>query len=455
MNYKEFLNKKTHLSGEFGFEPVFIPDQMFDYQKALLSFAVKKGRSAIFADCGLGKTLIALAYCQNIVQKTGGRALIITPIAVGHQFVREGEKFGIQCAVSRDGRPAGDITITNYERLHKFDSSDYRGVVCDESSILKNLKGKTSKTVIQFLKKMEYRLCATATPAPNDPIELGTTSEAIGDMGAMDMLGKFFKNNEKSLHPAFIGSKWTFKPHAEAHFWRWVASWARAIRKPSDLGFSDNGFELPPMGINRVVLKRSTPLPGMLFAVPAVGRQQELAERRVTIEERCNKVAEIVEAHDCSVTWGNLNDETDLLSQLIPGSVNIKGGAQDLDEREELLMAFTDGEIKRLITKPKIGAFGMNWQHCAHMTFFPDHSYEQFYQGTRRIWRFGQTRDVNIDVVMTDAQVRAYNNLLKKSEAADNMFTMLVEHMNNAERFRNILNYNNPVSLPSWLQKAL
>lgn len=451
MKYQEFLSRKTHLQGDFGFSPVFIPDKMFPHQKHLLEFALKKGRSAIFADCGLGKTLIALAFAHNVVQKTNKKALILTPIAVGFQFVEEGEKFGLPCFISRDGQPKGDVTITNYERLHLFDSADYECVVCDESSILKNMKGMRSGEVINFLRKIPYRLAATATPAPNDPIELGSTSEALGDLGTMDMLGRFFKNNEKNLHPAFIGSKFTFKPHAEKHFWRWVASWARAIRKPSDLGFADDGFTLPELNVNQIVLDRSEPLPGFLFAVPAKGRSEELLERRVTVESRCEKVAELVEGHDCSVIWGDLNDETDLLSEIIPDSINIKGGKKDIDEREEQLMAFSHGEIKRLITKPKIGAFGMNWQHCAHMTFFPGHSYEQFYQGSRRIWRFGQKRDCNIDIVMSEAQVRAFDNLQRKAKAADNMFTSLVRHMNEAQSVSDETIFNNNEKIPSWL----
>ena len=450
MNYSKFLESKSHTANNYGFDPLVLPDGLFDFQKHLVTWALRKGRSAIFADCGLGKSFMSLTWAQNVAQKTNRPVLIITPIAVGRQFEKEGEKFGIPCTVSRDGKPKGDITITNYERLHLFNSSDYSGVVCDESSILKNIKGSTKKQVIEFLKKTPYRLCTTATPAPNDPIELGTTSEAVGDMGAMDMLGTFFKNNEKSLHPAFIDSKWTFKPHSEKAFWKWVSTWARAIRRPSDMGFDDNGFILPEMTVNDIVIDRSQPLPGMLFSVPAVGLWEERQERKLTVEQRCEKVAELVEGHDTSVIWGSMNIETDLLENIIPDSVNIKGG-DDLDRREEMLMAFSNGDIRRLITKPKIGAFGLNWQHCAHMTFFPDHSYEQFYQGTRRIWRFGQKRNVTIDVVMSEAQERVFNNLSRKSEAADNMFEMLVQHMNEAEKMNNKTNFNNQVNLPTWL----
>jgi len=450
MSYKEFLNRKSHSANKYGFDPLFMPDKLFPFQKHLVEWSVRKGRAAIFADCGLGKSFMSLAWAQNVAQHTNGKVLIITPIAVGRQFEMEGEKFGVGCKVSRDGKPAGDITITNYERLHLFDRNDYTGVVCDESSILKNIKGATKGQVIEFIKKMPYRLCMTATPAPNDPIELGTTSEAVGDMGAMDMLGTFFKNNEKSLHPAFIDSKWTFKPHSETAFWKWVSTWARAVRKPSDMGFEDNGFVLPEMTVNDIVIDRSQPLPGMLFSVPAVGMWEERQERKVTVIQRCEKVAELVEGHDTSVIWGSMNIETDTLEKMIPDAVNIKGG-ESLDEREEKLLAFSSGQIKRLITKPKIGAFGLNWQHCAHMTFFPDHSYEQFYQGTRRIWRFGQKRNVTVDVVMSEAQERVFNNLSRKSEAADKMFEMLVQHMNDAQKVKSEIQYTNKVNLPSWL----
>ena len=451
MNYQDFLIRKSQLSGGYGFDPLFLPDSLFDFQKHLVTWALRKGRAAIFADCGMGKSFISLTWCQNVHQKTGGKTLIVTPLAVGKQFEQEAIKFDLNAIVSRDGKPKGPITITNYERLHLFNPSDYTGVVCDESSILKNYKGSTKATVIEFLRKMPYRLCCTATPAPNDPIELGTTSEAIGDMGAMDMLGRFFKNNEKSLHPAFIGSKWTFKPHAEKAFWKWVSTWARAIRRPSDFGFSDDGFVLPKMFINNVVIDRSDPLPGMLFSMPAVGLDEERMERKMTVTQRCEKVAELVEAHDCSVIWGSMNVETDLLAKIIPGSVNIKGEDNDLDKREEMFSAFSSGEVKRLITKPKIGAFGLNWQHCAHMTFFPDHSYEQFYQGTRRIWRFGQKRNVTIDVIMSEAQERTFENLSRKSQAADKMFEMLVQHMNEAQKIESTVNYQKPINLPTWL----
>jgi len=450
-SYHAFLKKKSQLTGNYGFKPTFMPDYLFEFQKYLVEWSLVKGRAAIFADCGLGKSIMSLVWCQNVIERTSGKCLIITPLAVAAQFVREGEKFGISCQRSKDGTPKGDITVTNYERLDKFNPDDYEGVVCDESSIIKNYKGKTKKLVIKFLKKKKYRLLSSATPAPNDPIELGTSSEALGYMGAMDMLGKFFKNNEKSLHPAFIGSKWTFKPHAEKAFWKWVSSWARAIRKPSDLGFNDNGFILPKMTINERTLKNSEPLPGMLFAVPAVGWKEQRQERKVSFEQRCNSVGELVEPYDCSVIWGHYEYETDYLSKIIPDSVNVRG-KDSVDAKEEAFLAFADGEIKRLITKPKIGAFGLNWQHCRHMTFFPSHSYEQFYQGTRRIWRFGQKRDVTIDVVMTDGQRRVYDNMIRKSDAADQMFDMLTRYMNEAKSFEHILEFKNNVKTPSWLK---
>jgi hypothetical protein len=248
MEYEDFIKKKSQIDVYGGFDPIFIPDKMFDFQKDLLSWAVKKGRSAVFADCGLGKSFIELAYAENIVRKTNGNILILTPIAVGQQMLKEAEKFGIEATRSRDGKIKSKITIANYEILHYFDSNDFVGLICDESSILKNYDGKTKQAITIFSRKLEYRLLATATAAPNDFIELGTSSEALGYLGYMDMLSKFFKNDQNNAKLGRLhGQKmsWRLKGHAQESFWRWVTSWARAVRTPSDLGFSNDGYILP------------------------------------------------------------------------------------------------------------------------------------------------------------------------------------------------------------------
>jgi SNF2 family DNA or RNA helicase len=455
MKYEEYVNfitSKTQLSGDFGFDPVFMPDQLFDFQKYLVEWAVRKGRGAIFADCGLGKSFMSLAFCQNVVEKTNGNTLVIAPLAVTQQFEEEAEKFQIECKRSKDGKPAAKITVTNYEKLHLYDPNDYKGVVCDESSSIKNYKGERKKIVTSFLRTIPYRLLSTATAAPNDYIELGTSSEALGEMGAMDMLGMFFKNNEKSLHPAFIDSKWTFKPHAEENFWKWVTSWARAIRSPGEYGFDESGYSLPEKTERKHLVKNDKPLNGMLFTVTAKGLKEQREERKATIEKRCNKVAELCEGKDTSVIWGHLNAECDLLESIIPDAKQIKGSDSD-EKKEELFTAFKCGELKKLVTKPKIGAFGLNWQHCNHMTFFPSHSYEQYYQAVRRIWRFGQKRPVTIDIVMSEGEQRVFDNLYRKAEAADKMFDKLVDHMKESLTIQKSNYSQTKINLPSWVSK--
>lgn len=455
-DYQEFLAKKSHLCEFGGFEPVYMPDYLFDFQQHLVDWAVRKGRCAIFADCGLGKTPMQLVWAENIVRQTNHNVLILTPLAVSHQTVKEGAKFGIECARSDDGKPKGKITVTNYERLHMFDHKDYVAVVCDESSILKNFDGARRKLVTEFLKKKEYRLLCTATAAPNDYIELGTSSEALGEMGYMDMLNRFFKNDQNTCSPtrAYITAggnpvKWRFKKHAREHFWRWVSSWGKALRKPSDLGFDDGKFILPPLTEKQIVIDNTKPLPGNLFVRPAIGLKEQRDEMRSTLTERCEKVAELVSHDTIALVWCHLNDEGDFLEKIIPGSVQVSG--RDVDnKKEEKLRSFTDGQIRVLITKPKIAGFGLNWQHCSHMTFFPSHSFEQYYQGVRRCWRFGQEKTVQVDIVTTGGGLSVLENLKRKSAAADEMFSCLVNYMNDSVKISSRV-FNKPVEVPKWL----
>ncbi len=457
MIYEEFIKNKAQKNNNYGFDPLWIPDFLFDFQKVLVEWAIRKGRSAIFADCGLGKTPLQLVWAENIVRKTNQKVLIVAPLAVSTQTVREGEKFGIECKKSDDGSPKGKITITNYERLHLFDQNDYQGVVCDESSILKNFAGTTKKIVTEFLRTKPYRLLCTATAAPNDYTELGTTSEALGELGYMDMLSQFFKNDQNTCSTrrswATTGSgapKWRFKRHAESIFWKWVSSWARVLRKPSDLGFDDGPFVLPPLTENQTVIENQKPLPGELFIRSAKGLKEQRQEMNMTLVQRCEKVAEIVENHAISVTWCNLNKEGDLLERLIPGAVQVSG-SQPIEKKEDILRGFSEGSIKRLVTKPKIAGYGLNWQHCAHTTWFPSHSFEQYYQGIRRFWRFGQTQTVIVDIITTQGGLSVLANLQKKAEKADKMFNELVSYMNNALKISNITKFDNKTEVPKWL----
>lgn len=458
-NYEDFLLSKTQLSGNFGFEPLFMPDKLFDFQKAILEWSILKGRSAIFADCGLGKSFMELVFAQNVVEKTNGNILLLTPLAVSSQMEKEAEKIGVEANRSRDGKIHGKITITNYEQLHHFNPSDFQGVICDESSILKNFNGKYKQEINIFMRKIKYRLLATATAAPNDFVELGTSSEALGYLGYMDMLSKFFKNDQNNCATNRRGrfteaTKWRLKGHAELQFWRWITSWARAIRTPSDMGFSDNGYILPELNeIDYEMNIKGRVTDGILpgFEMPANGLKEQRDERRATIQQRCEKAAELINSKgDYSVAWCNLNDEGDLLEKLIDNCVQVSGKDSD-EKKEEKLIAFTKGEVKKLVIKPKIGAWGLNWQHCNHMTFFPTHSYEQHYQAVRRCWRFGQKRPVNVDLIFTRGDENVINSLKRKQIQASKMFDNLVKEMNNSLSINHIKNFNKKMEIPEWL----
>lgn len=453
-SYEAFLESRTQLNENFGFEPVWMPDFLYDFQADLVTWALEKGRAAIFADCGLGKTPMQLVWGENVVRKTRGNVLNITPLAVTTQAKREADKFGIQARVSRDGTVYPGITITNYQKLHYFNPKDFTGVICDESSILKNFDGATKLAITDFMRKIPYRLLATATAAPNDFTELGTSSEALGYLGYMDMLNKFFKNTmNNSATGRYRGEtiKWRLKGHAETPFWQWVCSWARAIRKPSDIGYDDTRFILPPLTEKQHMVDCLTLPEGWLFAVPAVGLHEQRQERRRTIEERCERVAELVNnTGNPALVWCGLNDEGDLLEKLIPDATQVAGRHSD-DEKERKLTGFADGDSRVLVTKPKIGAWGLNYQHCAHVTFFPSHSFEQYYQGVRRCWRFGQKLPVTVDIVTSEGEKDVLNNLQYKANQADIMFERLIAEMNDSMHLDGHINYSKKVEAPLWL----
>jgi len=452
-SYQNFLQTRLQQGCGNGFEPIEDPKFLFDFQHHLFRWALNRGRSAIFADCGLGKTPISLAWAKNVSVKTGLPVLILTPLAVAHQFVREGEKFGIHVRYCKDREVSKPISVTNYERLHLQDPSFYGGIVCDESSILKNFSGKTRRQITEFMRVIPYRLLCTATAAPNDYIEFGTSSEAIGELGYMDMLSRFFKHDSGGFAPGhgmFSRGQWRFRGHSEKEFWRWLVSWSRAIRKPSDLGFSDGRFKLPQLKLRQYVVSARSKPEGMLFELPAMNLHEQRGELRRTVKERCEKAAELSDTKESIVCWCNLNDESKLLRNLIPDAIEIRGDHSD-DKKEEAFAGFESGSVRVLITKPTIAGFGLNWQHCAHQIFFPSHSFEQWYQATRRSWRFGQTRDVTIDIVTTEGQSRVLQNLQRKAIAADKSFSNLVTLTNDALSIDRISNFSTKETLPIWL----
>lgn len=452
--YEDFINAKTHLTGQFGFEPLFMPEMLFPFQKQLVEWTLRKGRSANFADCGLGKTPMQLTTAQNVHLKTGKRVLLATPLAVGPQTVKEAEKFGIYAQRSKDGTlPDAPIVITNYERMHLFNSDDFVGMVCDESSILKNVDGKIKALVTEFMRKMPYRFLYTATAAPNDFIELGTSSEALGELGYMDMLSKFFKKTEATISRKDENRSglYRFRGHAERDFWRWVCSWSRAVRRPSDLGFSNKGFDLPELITRQHIVEARTVNPDFLFDMPAVGLAEQRAERSRTCQERCEMAADIANGtKEAMVSWCYLNREGDLLTKLIEGAVQVSGNDSD-EHKEEMFEAFSSGQLKKLVTKPLIASSGLNWQHCHRQTFFPSHSFEQWYQSVRRCWRFGQTKPVTVDVITSEGETNVLANLHRKAEAADRMFENLVRLMNNELDIEKREYNQTKTQLPQWL----
>lgn len=454
MDYTAFLNTKSQIGSRDGFAPIWMPECMFEFQAAMVEWSLLQGRAGLFEDCGLGKTLQELVWAENVVRHTNGCVLILTPMAVSKQVAAEAAKFGIEVRISRDGKVHKGITVTNYERLHLFSPADFVGAVCDESSILKSYAGARRCEITEFMRRMRYRLLGTATAAPNDYTELGTSSEALGHLGYIDMLNRFFKNdlNNSSTGRGFMGgeNKWRLKGHAEEPFWRWVCSWSRAIRRPSDLGFDDAAFTLPDLQEAEHLVGTNTLGDGMLFAMPAVGLQEQREERRRTVRERCEQVAQLVDHDDFSVSWCQLNDEGDLLQELITGARQIKG-TQAEEEREEIYDAFLSGQIKKLVIKDSIGAFGLNWQHCAHTTLFPTHSYERYYQSIRRFWRFGQQRRVRVDIVGTEGDSGILKNQQRKAAQADAMFSALVSHMNAALAIDRAAAFTTPQEIPAWL----
>ena len=382
--YLKFLESKRHSIGNYGITPSWIPDSMFDFQKYACEYEIKKGRCAGFIDTGLGKTFIELVIAVNYLRATNKRILIMTPLAVAFQFINEAVKFGIDDVnYSKDGKLKSKIVICNYERLHLFSPNDFDCVICDESSILKNFDGATKTAVTTFLKKVKYRYLFTATPSPNDFIELGTSSEALGYMGYTDMLTKFFTNNEDTVSPMNIGTEWILKGHAKENFFKWVSGWSLSMRKPSDLGFDDSKHVLPPLTVNYHSIKndKNMVVNGQILLFNQVARRltEIKDENKQTVEKRCEKAVELTKPFETSVYWVNRNDEGDLIHKLDKETHQISGSLS-LDKKEELLLAFFKGDIQRLITKPSMTAFGLNWQHCRHLTYFPDFSYEKWYQ---------------------------------------------------------------------------
>ena len=427
MEYKEFIKGKERKDIDSGFSEYEPHSFLFDFQKAIVKWAVKRGRAAIFADTGLGKTAMQLAWADAVSCYTGGNVLVIAPLCVAYQTVDEGAGFGINVHYcrSQDASLPG-INITNYEMLDKFDLSKFDGVVLDESSILKHQQGKIRNSIIDSCRKVPYKLSCTATPSPNDFMELGSQCEFLGVMSAVEMLAMYF------IHDGGETSKWRLKGHGRSKFWQWMASWACVIRRPSDIGFSDEGYILPKLHMHQhiVSISHDTIEEGTLFPMEATGLLDRNRARRDSVAERVEKCASIVgNGDDPWLVWCHLNDEGDALVKSISGAHQVSG-SDKIADKESRIMGFTSGDVRCLVTKPKIAGFGMNWQHCNNMAFVGlSDSFEQFYQAVRRCYRFGQNKEVNVHVIVAETEGAVLANIQRKEKQAQEMGEQMVSHM--------------------------
>lgn len=418
MSYEAFLESKRITVPACGVDVAEVNPVLFPFQADITKWALKKGKAAIFAGTGLGKTAMQLEWANNIP----GDVLIIAPLAVSQQTVREGAKFGIDVNLCRQQSEVKQgINITNYEMIHKFDLESFTGVVLDESSILKSFDGKTRNLIIESFAQTPYKLACTATPAPNDHMELGNHAEFLGVMGRSEMLSMFF------VHDGGDTAKWRLKGHAVQKFWEWVSSWAVMLQKPSDLGYDDNGFILPPLNIEAAVVKATETPEGSLFAIEAQTLQERQAARRSSIEDRVKYCADIVnDLDEPCIIWCNLNGESEALTKAIGGAVEIRG-SHSPEYKEKAMSDFTEGRIKKLVTKPSICGFGMNWQHCSKQVFVGlSDSFEQYYQAVRRCWRFGQTKQVDVYVITAETEGAVVTNIKRKEEDFETMLSGMI-----------------------------
>ena len=456
-SYESFVAQKLGTTLASGIsKPTGLPESLFPHQKVLTEWALRRGRAAIFADTGLGKSRMQLAWADRVASHTGKPVLILAPLAVAQQTVGEGAEIGIHVTHVKDGKDAhGPIAITNYDRLHRFDVSGFGGVVLDESSCIKHHTSKTLQTLLDAFKATPFKLCATATPAPNDWTELGTHAEFLGVCSRQEMLAEFF------THDGGDTSVWRLKGHARHIFWRWVCQWGALLRRPSDLGFDDTAYRLPPLHLHEHTVETEMPTNDMLFASEAQTLSERRDARRMSLEDRVTECAAIVNADaEPWVVWCDLNAEGDALRKAIPGAVEI-AGADDADVKEQRLADFAAGRIRVLITKPSIAGFGLNWQHCARMAFVGvTDSFEAYYQAVRRCWRFGQSRDVHVHVFSSTAEGAVVANLKRKERDALSMAESLgaetrgavIESVTGTVRSTNTYDAALRVKVPSFLE---
>ncbi|TCL70624.1 DEAD/DEAH box helicase [Rhizobium sp. BK251] len=456
--YADFLARKRINDPETGISAVgVLPAVMKPHQADIVRWALRRGRAAVFAGTGLGKTLMEITWSSRVSEHTGKPTLIFAPLAVAEQHISEAEKFGMAAnLVSFHPDEGWGVNVSNYQKMDHFDLSAFGGICLDESSILKSTDGKYRTRLIEECAKIPFRLAATATPAPNDFMELGNHAEFLGVMSYTDMLATFF------THDGGDTQKWRLKGHAETEFWKWMASWAVMLRKPSDLGYDNAGYDLPPLHYHQHtagVDYAPSMDTGLLFPMEARTLQERIAARRDSVGERVNLAVQMTPADRPFVWWCNLNGEADALAKLIPGAVNLSGADKDDDKRHKLV-DFSQGRIRVLITKPSIAGFGMNWQHCADTGFVGlNDSFEQIYQAIRRFWRFGQTNPVNVHFIASEMEGATVANIRRKEIDAERMAAAMVLHMadlssaavRGSVRDRPDYDPKIPMKIPSWV----
>ncbi len=458
LDYLEFLESKQiiHQSKGLDVDRESLSPLLFEFQKDLTRWSLLKGRSALFASTGLGKTFMQVDWANQVHRHTNENVLILAPLAVSQQTVREAKKLDITvnlCRAQADVKPG--ISITNYEMLQHFDPAKFAGVVIDESSILKSFTGKLRQQITDAFEHIPFKLSATATPAPNDYMELGTQAEFLGVMKRNEMLAMFF------THDGSNTSQWRLKGHAQRRFWEWVASWAAVVTKPSDLGYDDGDFKLPPLRIHEEIIKTNKPLDGSLFVVEARTLQEQRAAARQTLPQRVERCAEKVNSSDKPhLVWCNLNTESEALKRAIPDAIEVKGSDSN-EHKEDAMLGFMDGKYRVLVSKPSICGFGMNFQHCSNMTFVGlSHSFEQYYQAVRRCWRFGQTEPVDVTVITSDLEGAVKANIERKERDAEQMIQEMAEYTRDITKrnvratVREVTEYNPTVrmKIPDWLR---
>lgn len=454
--YEAFLHSKVTRAPERGLVKVpALHPSMFPHQRDVTEFLLRAGSGAAFLDTGLGKSLVALDWGRVIAEHTGKPVLMLAPLAVSRQHAREAAKFGLPAVVARepDELHAG-VNICNYEMLHHFKPGMFGGLILDESSIIKSFTGKTTRALIEFGKGVQFKLACTATPAPNDHMELGQHSQFLGAMDSSEMLARWFIADQRNM------GRYRLKRYAVESFWSWVASWARCISKPSDMGYSDDGFVLPPLNLHKHIVEQDIThdTGGMLFRIPDTSATQIHKEKRITADSRAQRIAEVVSAEPSEpwVIWVETDYEADAVARYLPHAVEVRGSMPN-DLKERRLIDFTEnGGI--IVTKPSIAGFGLNWQHCRRVAFAGlSFSYEQFYQAVRRCWRFGQTSPVEVHVAMADTEEAIWRTVQRKQSDHEDMKVHMYAAMRRAVEVRGVkLGYEPqlPANLPDWIKSA-